>query len=224
MAAEPGKKKFTASPFRVEIVEVLRMTWTKPFDENEDAEASGHALLLGPSHEDVIYALSTVDTIHATEEVEHDGWSHYDVLIAGHGEWVVIPAPHPDFAVSREPLIGEVFEAEEAILLVTPTSVQRIEGEYAQKCLAGKHGSTIWPLEEGLRDCAFEDVMALLLGPAYGYDLDGASGRALIEELTAACLRETFVRASKDIIAHIAMRVHLVLWRQKRRESATETE
>jgi len=221
MAADPGKKKIEPSPYRVEIIEVMRMVWIRPLEDCEDASAAT-AVRLGPTDDDILYALRTANEIYATDDIEHDGWSTCDVLIAGHGDWAVGDSPHPDFIVAREPLMGEVFESTDALLHVTPTSVQRIDGEFAQKCLSGKHGSTVWPLEDGLRECAFDEVLELLTSAAYGYDLDGPRGRALIEGLTEVCGREHFANSDKNIIAQIAMRVHLVLWR--RRDSASEAE
>lgn len=195
--------------FRVMIVEVMKMRWTVPW--RSDREGHSETVELGVEDDIGFFTTPGVLRVYAAEEQDYGAWATRDYLVAGDGSVGVPVSNHPDFLVARLPMLGELFESEAGLLWVTPTRVVEIVDGFAHRALAGRHGCSVYPLEDGLREFAFDEALDVLVGDDYCYNLDGPFGRTLIERLTGECAITKLANADEGICRTIAERVHLAL-------------
>jgi len=193
---EPGM------PFKVLVLDTLELCYVR----RRRARSGGlieTARTIGFRVEDHLEYDTNSTRLYRSIHWSGSNWRRMEVVLAGLGEWTIVPPKHPDCLVVREPCEGQIFESDTELLWLGPGRLVELGGPLAARVLDGRHGEIVECVEEHLRNVVFDECLAVLTAE-YGYELEGRGGRFLIEELTRRVWSENLLGADEGIVGQIA--------------------
>lgn len=199
-----------ADEFGILIVESLNLVWFKGAAISDDEASIDDCLQMGVPDDARFSCGSSAAMIFRTDEDSGRGWSSYEFLLAGRGEWALPSPHHSDFVSVREPGEGEIFESASNLFWITPTRLEKIDGEFATGMFKERHGAIVGDLDAAMRLHAFERCLDLLVGE-YEHALEGESGDRLVAVLNEEVEKTFFLRAAESKVNEIAANVNGLL-------------
>lgn len=162
---------------------------------------------IGFAGEDAIHFVESKCKIYRSIHWAGEHYTRIEHVLVGNGQWHIPKPPHPDCLVVREPHDGEIFDSDRELLWLAPVQCRVLKGTLAARIFEGKHGEVVGPLEEYLQQAVFDECLNSLTAE-YDHEIEGDTGRLIIDTLIKRLERTLLTDADEAVTYEIAEEVH----------------